>query len=252
MKKKQLEQQNIALFAEVERKSSEISTLTLRLEELRETYDSLLAQKEELNSALKTLQQEYNMLSEHNQQLAQALQEFLYSTPNQSEPDNVNIALASETEGEAQTEATESPSLIAEEISEPSAVNAESVLSESVDTLEHSETIDAASPSEPAIPTEITPSTPLSQANIDLLRAHAAELIGSLTRQTASLLSHLENVGGTNAEAAKTLLLGKNESFKYKILTVLNSNGSTEELQTKMDRLAEETAAYLTASCEGI
>lgn len=254
MKKKQLEQQNIALFAEVERKSNEITALTLHLKELMETYDVLLTEKQELNLNLSSLKQEYNALKEHNRQLAEALQDILLSSsknPNDADSDHINSISEAELSTLSEEPEESSSNLTEEVLSESSTIYTESVLTQTDETPEPYEDIKPTYPPEPVAINEELHQPPLSQTDVDLLRAHGAELIGRLTRQTASLLSNLEKVGDTNSEAAKTLLLGKNESFKYKILTLLNASGSAEELQTEMDKLAEETAAYLTASCEG-
>ena len=68
MRKKQLAQQNTALFAEIERKAGEIEALQLQIEELTAERDAAEAQKELLEHRIVDLQTDYDQLKEQEMQ----------------------------------------------------------------------------------------------------------------------------------------------------------------------------------------
>lgn len=257
MRKKQLAQQNTALFAEIERKAGEIEALQIRAEELQAERDAANAQKERLEARFVALQEDYHILKEQEVQLAEALRAALFIT---SQADLTNESplpddLPTETEEPpvadpiAESAAEEVPYTEELPLNEPEAQDTEAEPPVEDEAYQPAPVLGSEAPSAPE-PTAPPVSERGSRPDLDLLRAHGADLIGRLTRQTATLIAALAERTDPDAESVKTLILGKNESFKYQILNLMHTGEDTATVQENMNRLAEETAAYLTAAFE--
>ena len=109
---------------------------------------------------------------------------------------------------------------------------------------------------EPLAPTISTPDAPddASTSKIsltdpalitDLLRDHGAKIIGKVTRVTAEVISKINVVDDDAAAGLKTLALGKNESFKFKVMELAKKGGDPDRVMAEMDFLADEAIIYL-------
>lgn len=251
MRKKQLAQQNTALFAEIERKAGEIEALQLQIEELTAERDAAEAQKERLEHRIVALQTDYDQLKEQEMQLADALRVALLKNaqadmsvdavepPQDQPPSSIGEVSPEIPDDEANPPYTEEAPQQTEPQYEESACPTQT-------TPEPVEPILNPAPEQPA------PTVPVvHRPDLALLRAHGAELIGRLTRQTAELIAGLEDRNDPNAESVKTVILGKNEGFKYQILSLMQTEEDTAAILEKMNQLADETATYLTLSLDG-
>ncbi len=255
MRKKQLALQNAALFAEIERKTGEIETLHIKLEELKNT---LAAQQEEnrlLTEKLIHAEQQWAdalaaiPLAAGNQEEACEKQESPIETQEQSK----EFAVPAHQDHNSDTGALETNQIIettaaprdTENLSKPKEtettekISTEKTIHEAQNTESSPLAFFGESRSVAKVP------TPLTTVEADHLRAYAAELIGRLTRQTARLLNDLENNPTDGTEAIKTQILGKNEGFKLTLLTLLKKGGDPAEIKAEMDCLANETETYI-------
>lgn len=244
MRKKQLLLQNSALFAEIERKSGEIAALNIRLEELNESVDILKAENETLIKLLDSIKQQNELLSKENeallaQQNAIICQKETVCLPDDTECDETTVT-------PLQTDCAED-SLLEESIPQTMQDNGkkDELSNKPLENTLHNNPISDHKKSEVSQADVSQEVSQLSKAEIDLLRTHGAQLIGKITRITAQMISSLDAGGDENSEALKNLALGKNESFKYKILSLINTNGEINDLKAQMDSLADETADYL-------
>jgi len=89
-----------------------------------------------------------------------------------------------------------------------------------------------------SIPTDSTPIT-------DLLRDYGAKVIGKVTRVTAEVISKINVVDEDAAASLKTLALGKNESFKFKVMELAKMKSDPDRIMAEMDFLADEAIIYL-------
>lgn len=217
MKKKDMLIQNQSLFAEVERKTIEIEGLNLKIEELNEKIEKLTAENEGLKKSLDEMAAKNTELEEVNSTLEASLLEKIkpYNiTAAETDKDNTPTEVFEETEvGQEETE-------IRQEEPQP----------------------------ETELPTpqpEIKNSAPTYTPATDELRNYGAEVIGKVTRVTASVLNKIEQIGGDAAPSLNTLALGKNESIKFAVLSLAQSGREPNEIKAEMDRLAEEAIAYL-------
>lgn len=137
-------------------------------------------------------------------------------------------------------------------VSEPEEVTAPEPIIEAAEpdiTENKAETIEKPIEANPPIaPTEpIIPTTPAdaSAPITDLLRDHGAKIIGKVTRVTAEVISKINTADEDAAASLKTLALGKNESFKFKIMELAKKGGDLERVMAEMEFLADETIIYL-------
>lgn len=230
MRKKQLILQNSSLFAEIERKAGEIEAQHIKLEDLNSVIEQLNKQNQLLSSKVAELTEQNEKLTAENERLIQDLK-------------NTNSAGVDTQEAHAQNTLTSAVNDVAEAEQE---VEAEVEIQEAPVPTE-STAQDSTSKAEPPIeqPNEpktikFTPSAiPKNNPQTDVLRAYGAEHIGKITRLTAKIISMAED------EATKNIALGKNESFKLNILSLINKNGDTEEIKAQMDSLASDAVDYL-------
>lgn len=226
MRKKQLILQNSSLFAEIERKAGEIESQHIKIEDLNEVIEQLNKQNRLLNEQLAELEQQNQNLKAENQRLLSDLENaqtdeaqdaIIQEVPvnakeTKAESDYDTIVVETESE---QTDATKEPDIeISHEIPK--------------DNAEKEKTVKFS-----------PPATQKSNPHVDILRAYGAEHIGKITRLTAKIISLAED------EATKNIALGKNEGFKLEILSLINQDGSVEDIKLKMDNLASQTAEYL-------
>lgn len=211
MKKKNLLVQNQSLFAEVERKATEIEGLNLKIEELDERLNKLIKENDELKKALDEMTAKNTELEEVNSTLEASLLEKVklnnncVDTAEQVKPDVPQVFEEPKAEQE-QVEPKEEKPLPEPQVQKPA-------------------------------PT-FTPAT-------DELRNYGAEVIGKVTRVTAGVLNKIEQTGGDAAPSLNTLALGKNESIKFAVLSLAQSGREPSEIKAEMDRIAEEAIAYL-------
>lgn len=240
MRKKQLLLQSNALFAEIERKSGEIEGLNLRIDELKEKIEAHISEKEELESRLAEAEKINAELKETNEQLRASLLESVATKP---EPSGEQIASA-EPIDELTTEKTEVTAPIAPEnpASYPQPENQAEI---PATPCEEQNTISKEYGTYPPLsaqgfekPKNFTPIN-------DLLRDQGAQIIGKVTRITAQVMARVKQTGGDAAESLQTLALGKNESFKFQILSLLESGRDQDDIRAEMERLAGEAIDYL-------
>lgn len=221
MKKSELLVQNQSLFAEVERRATEIEGLKIKIEELNEKAADIIKENDELKKALEELKAQNQELEQLNKQLhISALQGITLNNDAQT------------VEDDATEEAYEQQEVL-EEVLEPEAVT------------------EAESEPEP----EVLPEQPIDQFKKteqpaftpapEELSLYGAEVIGRVTRVTASVLNKIEQIGGDAAASLNTLALGKNESIKFAVLSLAQSGREPNEIKAEMDRLANEAIIYL-------
>lgn len=245
MRKKQLLLQNSALFAEIERKSCELEALNIRIEELNEAVTAIKSEKEALEQQLEAIKEENQLLRQENEVLLAQQDNISPEKETSYNTDTLyaeeNSATPSQTDSCGYGEADGANPQPLEENLQPLMEDADQRI------ISHKEpqALDEDIHTEPVIVPAKAKTTHLSKAEVDLLRTHGAQLIGKITRLTAQMLTSLEANGDENSEALKNLALGKNESFKYQILSLINTNGEINVLKAKMDTLAEEAANYL-------
>lgn len=225
MKKSELLVQNQSLFAEVERRATEIEGLKIKIEELNEKAADIIKENDELKKALEELKAQNQELEQLNGQLhISALQGITLNNDAQT------------VEDDATEEAYEQQEVL-EEVLEPEAVT------------------EPESEPEPEPEPEVLPEQPIEQFEKteqpaftpapEELSLYGAEVIGRVTRVTASVLNKIEQIGGDAAASLNTLALGKNESIKFAVLSLAQSGREPNEIKAEMDRLANEAIIYL-------
>lgn len=225
MKKSELLVQNQSLFAEVERRATEIEGLKIKIEELNEKAADIIKENDELKKALEELKAQNQELEQLNKQLhISALQGITLNNDAQT------------VEDDATEEAYEQQEVL-EEVLEPEAVT------EAV-TEPESEPEPEVLPEQPIKQFEKTEKPAFTPAPEEL-SLYGAEVIGRVTRVTASVLNKIEQIGGDAAASLNTLALGKNESIKFAVLSLAQSGREPNEIKAEMDRLANEAIIYL-------
>ena len=221
MKKSELLVQNQSLFAEVERRATEIEGLKIKIEELTEKAADIIKENDELKKALEELKAQNQELEQLNKQLhISALQGIKLHNDAQT------------VEDDATEEAYEQQEVL-EEVLEPEAVT-EPVTEPEPEVL----------PEQPIDQFEKTEQPAFTPAPEEL-SLYGAEVIGRVTRVTASVLNKIEQIGGDAAASLNTLALGKNESIKFAVLSLAQSGREPNEIKAEMDRLANEAIIYL-------
>lgn len=221
MKKSELLVQNQSLFAEVERRATEIEGLKIKIEELNEKAADIIKENDELKKALEELKAQNQELEQLNKQLhISALQGITLNNDAQT------------VEDDATEEAYEQQEVL-EEVLEPEAV-----------TEAESEPEPEVLPEQPIKQFEKTEKPAFTPAPEEL-SLYGAEVIGRVTRVTASVLNKIEQIGGDAAASLNTLALGKNESIKFAVLSLAQSGREPNEIKAEMDRLANEAIIYL-------
>lgn len=221
MKKSELLVQNQSLFAEVERRATEIEGLKIKIEELTEKAADIIKENDELKKALEELKAQNQELEQLNKQLhISALQGITLNNDAQT------------VEDDATEEAYEQQEVL-EEVLEPEAV-----------TEAESEPEPEVLPEQPIKQFEKTEKPAFTPAPEEL-SLYGAEVIGRVTRVTASVLNKIEQIGGDAAASLNTLALGKNESIKFAVLSLAQSGREPNEIKAEMDRLANEAIIYL-------
>ena len=221
MKKSELLVQNQSLFAEVERRATEIEGLKIKIEELNEKAADIIKENDELKKALEELKAQNQELEQLNKQLhISALQGITLNNDAQT------------VEDDATEEAYEQQEVL-EEVLEPEAVT-EPVTEPEPEVL----------PEQPIDQFEKTEQPAFTPAPEEL-SLYGAEVIGRVTRVTASVLNKIEQIGGDAAASLNTLALGKNESIKVAVLSLAQSGREPNEIKAEMDRLANEAIIYL-------
>ena len=221
MEKSELHVQNQTLFAEVERRATEIEGLKIKIEELTEKAADIIKENDELKKALEELKAQNQELEQLNKQLhISALQGITLNNDAQT------------VEDDATEEAYEQQEVL-EEVLEPEAVT-EPVTEPEPEVL----------PEQPIDQFEKTEQPAFTPAPEEL-SLYGAEVIGRVTRVTASVLNKIEQIGGDAAASLNTLALGKNESIKFAVLSLAQSGREPNEIKAEMDRLANEAIIYL-------
>ena len=229
MRKKNLLIQNHSLFAEVERKSTEIDGLNLKVEELNTKAQNLLKAKADLEAKLHQAEEKVAELEKENAELKDSLLQNL--TVNAT-PQPV-AEVAPQPVVQTVPEQVEPPAPVVGPAPAP-------MVSEPAPAVEQPAPV--VQPPKPAQPEIKKPAyTPAT----DELRNYGAEIIGRVTRVTAGVLNKIEQKGGDVAASLNTLALGKNESVKFAVLSLAQSGREPNEVKAEMDRLAEEAIVYL-------
>ncbi|MBQ5765572.1 MAG: hypothetical protein IIW03_05470 [Clostridia bacterium] len=229
MKKSELLVQNQSLFAEVERRATEIEGLKIKIEELTEKAADIIKENDELKKALEELKAQNQELEQLNKQLhISALQGITLNNDAQT------------VEDDATEEAYEQQEVL-EEVLEPEAVTEAVTEPESEPESEPEPEVLPEQPIDQFKKTEQPAFTPAPEE----LSLYGAEVIGRVTRVTASVLNKIEQIGGDAAASLNTLALGKNESIKFAVLSLAQSGREPNEIKAEMDRLANEAIIYL-------
>lgn len=280
MNKKQLTLQNSSLFAELERKAKEIEILNIRLEDSEKKAAALKNESEQLrnglheanfeikslNSKVKILKEDYeNQIAQLKEELEKAKESVakpiipitLPATAAVAEPITYNKEVTlevsipeepiiAEPEESAIFEAEENAVSETEEIasSETTLESAEPDVTENKEEIvkEPTQANTPIAHTEPIVP--ITP-TITSVPITDILRDYGAKIIGKVTRVTAEVISKINTTDEDAAASLKTLALGKNESFKFKIMELAKKGDNLEKVMAEMDFLADEAIIYL-------
>ena len=231
MKKSELLVQNQSLFAEVERRATEIEGLKIKIEELTEKAANIIKENDELKKALEELKAQNQELEQLNKQLhISALQGITLNNDAQT------------VEDDATEEAYEQQEVL-EEVLEPEAVT-EPVTEPEPEAVTEAESEPEVLPEQPIKQFEKSEQPAFTPAPEEL-SLYGAEVIGRVTRVTASVLNKIEQIGGDAAASLNTLALGKNESIKFAVLSLAQSGREPNEIKAEMDRLANEAIIYL-------
>ena len=272
MNKKQLTLQNSSLFAELERKSKEIEILSIRLEESETNSLSLKGENDTLKSKISALSTEIMNLknqielitNDYNRQtdalkaeLEAAKAEIAATVAAKSEADpltyNIDTAAVDEPaipeensdeypiKAAADNEDDETPLLeVAEESALPTEPETEIKEVQTEEQIIKNREYLSLTP-EADQKSTLPDCTPMN----DLLRDYGAKIIGKITRVTAEVISKISTTDADAASSLKTLALGKNESFKFRIMELAKERSDFEKIMEEMDFLAEETIVYL-------
>lgn len=281
MNKKQLTLQNSSLFAELERKAKELEILNIRLDEFEQKSKAFADEIEALKESLQKAEAENKALIQKNNELeaelavakskvlpTTGLTEFL-NLPVKEEVFNQKSEDTTSENSPESVAFTENESLPTEE----NQINIETEILNSgesaANTTLEEDTVCKAASTEPqpfVVPAfeesaksdiseaEIPPSPTFAEntrektevsPSIDLLRDYAARIIGKVTRITAEVLSKVSAVNDDVGESLKTLALGKNESFKFRIMELAKQKDDPEKAMAEMDLLADEAIVYL-------
>ncbi len=223
MKKKQLLSQSAYLFAEIERKANEIEGLKLKIEEEQEKYNGLVLENEKLTKELEILQTEYSELEEINNQLRMELLESLSFAQNNPTEETETVM----PEDQLPTPTFNEPTVEAPE-KEP----------------EENQVVQAKEAPTPLVNNTNEKNKPYTPVD-DAIRDYGANMIGKITRITAGIIAKISKDDSDASQSLNTLALGKNESFKYQILSVAQSGKTPDEIKAEMNILADEAIAYL-------
>ena len=237
MNKKQVLSQNAALFAEIERTATETQAMRLRLEEQREKLELTEQRRLDAESRLAETQRELERLLAENEELRRenaalcdALQELNDSrtaVPPQAgdaPADPPHTPLQPEPQAENRMEPEPSPEETGER--QKPAENGLPDLSQN----------DRFSVGRPFVSSG---AVSRRTAQDELLRQRGAEAIGTVTRIAVQIISALDG------ERIQNSVLGKNESFKLEVMSLLASGGEFEAVCAQLEGKTQETVAYL-------
>lgn len=243
MNKKQVLSQNAALFAEIERTATETQAMRLRLEEQREKLELAEQRRLEAESRLAETQRELERLLAENEELRRenaalcnALQELNDSrttVPPQTDDapaDLPHALLQPEPQAENRMEPKPSPEETGER--QKPAENDLPDLNQN----------DGFSVGRPFVSSG---TVSRGTAQDELLRQRGAEAIGTVTRVAVQIISALDGTNRDNAERIQNSVLGKNESFKLEVMSLLASGGEVEAVCAQLEGKTQETVAYL-------
>lgn len=207
LNKKRLLGENASFFAEIERKSLEISTLKLKLEE----KENKIIELEEQNRILTDKIGEFKKFSEEAERKIKEL-----------EAREVTV----------KTVYIQKPYEERKEIEEEENSQTNTDIKEVIKNLEETE-----------IKEEETkvPVCTISEEQREELRKKGALAIAQTTKAVALITSQLESLEKKQRDDAFSLALGKNESFKIQISAVTEKNGVFEELLEEIEKNTKET-----------
>lgn len=243
MNKKQVLSQNAALFAEIERTATETQAMRLRLEEQSEKLELAEQRRLDAESRLEKTQRELERLLGENEELRRenaalcdALRELNDSrtaVPPQTDDapaDPPHTLLQPEPQAENSGEPEPSPAEIEKQ--------QESAENDLPDLRQN----DGFSVGRPFVSSG---AFPRGTAQDELLRQRGAEAIGTVTRVAVQIISALDGMNRDNAERIQNSVLGKNESFKLEVMSLLASGGEVEAVCAQLEGKTQETVAYL-------
>lgn len=220
MRKKMLLAENSSLFAEVERKNTELEAIKLRLEEEKGLAGALKEENDNLKRAVAQLEER---LSSANKEIEELKTELSLPAQTVIEP-----ACFEETEEITVEEDKE----FMEQGNTPSSIDCD--IQNVISDIEGCNTQKAQPKQEPP---------KLSEEQRGELRRLGAAVIGRVTKTTAYVTAQLQSVNLENSDRLYSLALGKNESFKIQVLELVESDGVFEELCNRLNEMAE-TAAH--------
>lgn len=222
MRKKQLALQNTSLFAEIERKAGEIESLNLRIEELMEKLENQSAEIQDLELDIEDKEIQISQLKKDNAILSNELEK------SNAEVQSLALLVAKGGLSAKETNSAPAPTPAAAPIFQAEPSPEPSFKVEPV--------VEPVAP-----PTKSRSFTPIN----DIMRDYGAQTIGKVTRIAALAVAKAMQNGGDNQSSIQTLALGKNESFKFQVLSLLESGREHAEIKSEIDRLANETITYL-------
>ena len=240
MNKKQVLSQNAALFAEIERTATETQAMRLRFEEQREKLELAEQRRLDAESRLAETQRELERLLAENEELRRenaalcdALQELNDSrttVPPQAgdAPADLPHALL---QPEPQAENRMEP--------EPSPEERQKTAENDLPDLNQNAGFSVGRPF------ILSGAASRGTAQEELLRQRGAEAIGTVTRVAVQIISALDGTNRDNAERIQNSVLGKNESFKLEVMSLLASGGEVEAVCAQLEGKTQETVAYL-------
>ncbi len=193
MKKKLLISQNASLFAEVERKGGEIRTLEIKLEDSKKQNGVLEKQISGLEGQITELTAEVEELKA----IIKELRDELEARP--VTPPDIKDEITPEPEGLTLAQPTPVEENPPAEILNPAEIILEPEASEG----------------KAALPTETETVTK------EMLREKGLWAIGEVTKSVAKALANLPD--DETSSTGKSLIMGKNEGFKYEVFSVLET-----------------------------
>lgn len=226
MRKKQLLAENSSLFAEVERKNTELEAIKLRLEEEKGLVAALKEENANLKLAVSQLEEKISSAGEEIEELKNKLS---------ADAERVLKPICTEEVEQVEAENTEP----VEKVSQPTPMDSDiqSVISD----------IDGYN----VVKSEPKPKAPkITEEQRNKLRRLGAAAIGRVTKATAYVTAELQSGEEENADRLYSLALGKNEGFKIQVLELVESDGIFEGLCDRLQKMTDMAAHTISSLLE--
>lgn len=217
MNKKQLLAENSRLFAVAERQNTELEAIKLRFEEQSVSFNKIV----EENSALK---EEKGLLSNTIISLNKEIEELKKNL--------AEISATSLTYENIPDAVPPQPEEVSLKDEDRNFKKIDSDIEEAISNITKYDTVE---------PVADSSSPRITGEQREGLKKHGAAAIGAVTKVVAYVLGELQSGSNENTEGLYSLALGKNENFKMKVLSLIESEGNFDKICSELDEMTKNT-----------